>query len=55
MEALFNWVHSVLGMHFYTPLMLLSALGMVIFEVMHHYKQKKREKDFEDNYGKENA
>ena len=53
MEALFNWVHGTLGMHFYTLLMLPAGLVMLITGLLHQYKQNKRDKDFEESYGKE--
>ncbi len=54
MEALFDWVHNTLGMHFYTLPMLIAGFVMLLTGILHQNKQNKREKEFEEKMNQEN-
>lgn len=48
MQALYTWVHEVLGMCFYTLPFFGVCLAMIIVGFVHWHKQKKRDDEFED-------
>ncbi len=48
LESLFLFIHETLGMCFWTPFALIATIIAVVVAGVHTYKQKKREKEFQN-------
>lgn len=45
---IYDYVHDVLGIHFWDIPAIIVVILMIVIAVVHTIRQKKREKDFED-------
>lgn len=48
LESLFLFIHETLGMCFWTPFALIIAVIAIVAVIIHSYKQKKRENEFQN-------
>lgn len=48
---MYTFVHTTLGMCVWDLMAIISGIAMVVVLVTHHFRQKKRERDFEKENG----